>query len=1038
MDALQVIASASQIVSAMVGAVSALEQASRDLDEAPRRIRNLEEYVSDLETLMRCLKQRHSHKLHNPRLERQLQSLSGLIERLRPNIGKARRITSKSKMRNVAKVVWFSVTGDPLSRLINSIRADLMWWLESQKISENVEQIVESTADSVPSLLRINVDQGYPVSNKCHYIQQLLEEENSHKVVLIVGLSGIGKSCLARQVASNTPKKFIHGAVELHFGEWCSRAACNGSAAEYHKRLAKKICRLLVQIGCMKTTNEGMNMDLEDVCCMLQTALVGKSILVLLDDVWEQDIVERFTKLYDNDCRYLVTTRNEGVYEITEAEKVEICKDDIKEISKEILLYHSLLTNEELPSIAEALLDRCGHHPLTVAVMGKALRKEFRTEKWEKAIGNLSTYATCEPGPVSYRNEKESENTSTIFGSFEFSLQAMPEHSQSLFVILASVSWAEPVPEICLEVLWSALGHDSIFPLVVCKLVEGSLLIKTDTDTGYHVHDMVALYLDSKTSNAIELLIGCSNEVAAAVAPWLFVFGKDRVKIVAEEKMKSLISLSHERQAVIALESIVQALMASKSISELEASRKSFSSIVGPKVAEFISAGSPSIIAASAKLTTILFTKEDYCEHALENTEAVDKLLELLRNCNDPPTQTSIFALVGKLSEHGSSRTISKVLSTIPMNRLVDLLSPSDDKWHDCVFMAIMSLTKAGKSEAVQMMVASGVDKSLIGLLENGSEVAQHHAIVILKAFYEMGGSLGYLQHGTLNLLPWHARLSLERFVLSDRSTFLSPKLQTFEDLIHNILGGDSKHVLGAMQDLIPIIEKAGDPRIREMILQSPLIERLAFLLKFVNTEQSSVRSEAAFLLMKLACSGGELFIRKFLEYDIVLELVKMMQCHVAELQDSAYTALHQMVFGAGGTLVLNQILKVGLLEKLAHSLDGKFIKSKEVSMHFILDLVEMGSKPCIERMFSLQVVEKLACLQKAGGCFSGVLVNFLKGLDKCKNLSAPERRVMKQQVVRKVRASMKGHKLESSIIAEVENCISEGSWGSSSSKSKN
>jgi hypothetical protein len=44
-----------------------------------------------------------------------------------------------------------------------------------------------------------------------------------------------------------------------------------------------------------------------------------------------------------------VTTRDEAVYEIAEAEKVEISKDDIKRISKGILLYHSLLSAEELP-----------------------------------------------------------------------------------------------------------------------------------------------------------------------------------------------------------------------------------------------------------------------------------------------------------------------------------------------------------------------------------------------------------------------------------------------------------------------------------------------------------------------------------------------------------------------------------------------------------------------------------------------------------------------------------------------------------------
>ena len=64
--------------------------------------------------------------------------------------------------------------------------------------------------------------------------------------------------------------------------------------------------------------------------------------------------MERFAKLYDNDCKYLVTTRNEAVYEITEAEKVELGKDDTMEMSKAILLYHSLLSEEELPVRAKS------------------------------------------------------------------------------------------------------------------------------------------------------------------------------------------------------------------------------------------------------------------------------------------------------------------------------------------------------------------------------------------------------------------------------------------------------------------------------------------------------------------------------------------------------------------------------------------------------------------------------------------------------------------------------------------------------------
>ncbi|XP_058112948.1 uncharacterized protein LOC131255990 [Magnolia sinica] len=1041
MDALQVVSSATQIVASMVGAVGALEAASRNLDEAPKKIRSLEEFVSELENLTRRVKQKHVYKLHNPQLERQIQSLNGLIERLHPNITKARKIVSKSRAKNFAKVVWSSVVGDPLSKLVQSIRGDLNWWLESQKLSHDVEKVIESTAKDVPVLLRINSERGYPISKKCHYVRRLLEQEESNRVILIVGLSGIGKSCLARQVASDPPKRFLHGAVELTLGQWCSRVVCNGSKVEYHKRLAKKICRFLVQIGFRKKIGDDMGGDLEDICCLLQEALVGKSILILLDDVWEQDIVERFAKLYDNDCRFLVTTRNEAVYEITEAEKVEICKDDIMEISKAILLYHSLLSNDELPSTAESLLERCGHHPLTVAVMGKALRKETLAEKWEKAILNLSTYATCAPGPVSYVNEKESENTLTIFGSFEFSLEAMPEHSQRLFFVLAALSWAEPIPEACLEALWSVLGQDSMFPLVVCKLVEGSLLIKTEAYPMYHVHDMVSLYLDGKINNAVEmLLLESSAEATASVTPWLFIFGKETVKLVAEQKMRYFIDGLEEKQVVVTLDAVIQALMTCKSISELEASSASFSCILGPQIANLISEGSPNLIAAAARALNI-FNKDDYCKYiqSLESTGAVDKLLSLLGDCNDPVIQTNVSIVVAKMAEHGSPETVDKVLQSACISQLADLLNPGAEECHESVFATLMSLIKAAKLKAVEQMFAAGIDKKLIGLLENGSDVAQHYAIVILKTFHELGGPLMHesLRPGTLSLLPWHARHSLERFILSDRNIPLSPKPQTFEDLIHKILERDNRRVLEAMQDLIPIIEKAGDPRVRDMILHSPLVERLAALLQYTHSEQNRMRSESAFVLMKLACSGGELCIRKFMEFDVIPELVKMMQCHAVELQDSAYTALHEMLSGNGGTLVSNRMLQMDLIERLAHFLDNKSIKTREVSAHCLLDLVEVGSKAAVERIFSPQIVEKLVALEKIGGDFSNTVVRFLKGMDKCKHLSTAERRVMKLQVIRKVRAAVKGHKLEAHIIAAVEACVSEGSRGASTSKQR-
>ena len=92
-----------------------------------------------------------------------------------------------------------------------------------------------------------------------------------------------------------------------------------------------------------------------------------------------------------------------------------------------------------------------GHFYIQVAVIGEALRKETRLAKWEKALSDLQTYATCVPVLVPYLNEKEAENATTVYGSFEFSLEAMVCHERDLFTTFAALSWIELVPDVRLE-----------------------------------------------------------------------------------------------------------------------------------------------------------------------------------------------------------------------------------------------------------------------------------------------------------------------------------------------------------------------------------------------------------------------------------------------------------------------------------------------------------------------------------------------------------------------------------------------------------
>ena len=92
---------------------------------------------------------------------------------------------------------------------------------------------------------------------------------------------------------------------------------------------------------------------------------------------------------------------------------------------------------------------------------------------------------------------KEAENAATVYGSFEFSLEAMVCHERDPFTTFAALSWIELVPDVRLEAVWLVLGQDITFLLTASKLIEssllskGSLLTKVEIYMMYHVHDMV-------------------------------------------------------------------------------------------------------------------------------------------------------------------------------------------------------------------------------------------------------------------------------------------------------------------------------------------------------------------------------------------------------------------------------------------------------------------------------------------------------------------------------------------------------------------
>jgi hypothetical protein len=82
---------------------------------------------------------------------------------------------------------------------------------------------------------------------------------------------------------------------------------------------------------------------------------------------------------------------------------------------------------------------------------------------------------------------------------------------------------------------------------------------------------------------------------------------------------------------------------------------------------------------------------------------------------------------------------------------------------YENVFPRLASLTNVGKLKDVETMIKSGINKKLLVLLGNGSEISQHYVITMLKIFSELGAPLkGCMGPAVLLHLSCHAQISLE------------------------------------------------------------------------------------------------------------------------------------------------------------------------------------------------------------------------------------------------------------------------------------
>ncbi|XP_027150350.1 putative late blight resistance protein homolog R1B-17 [Coffea eugenioides] len=214
-------------------------------------------------------------------------------------------------------------------------------------------------------------------------IDRLTRGSNQFDVVAIVGMAGLGKTTLAKNVYSDPSIKF-----HFHIYAWCTVSQV------YSKH------NLLLQILCVidsRSSDQYHKMNEDDLDAKLYQQLKGKRYVIVLDDVWDIEGWNLLKHSLPDDCngsRVLLTSRFHNLsLEIRPDSKPLHLRPLTNKESLE-LLQKKLFAKEDCPpTLSEVVLHVakcCKGLPLAVVLVAGILATT-QQDCWEEVTRRLSS-----------------------------------------------------------------------------------------------------------------------------------------------------------------------------------------------------------------------------------------------------------------------------------------------------------------------------------------------------------------------------------------------------------------------------------------------------------------------------------------------------------------------------------------------------------------------------------------------------------------------------------------------------------------------